>query len=417
MMQRLRGDLPAAEAPALEGHLKACASCREEIEAFGEIFALTAMDRDAALPDTERLLASSLDALPRRRPVLRAAVLVIALSLLGVLALKFFDRKSPAVTEHLVLVQGGRFDMGDPFREGRRDEVPVHPVTLADFYLAKYEVTLEAFSAFMEETGYTTSSENPVDREAQEKIMKRLEEKERFDEEAYRLAMELISYGGCYKWDPDTEAFEYLLDCNWRTPHFDQGRRDPVVCVSWIDAINFCNWRSRKAGLAEAYDLETGALLDRNGEVTTDVTRVEGFRLPTEAEWEYAAREGGRTVRFGNGRNLALAEEINFNASRGGFDYARTGVYRKRTLPVGSFAPNALGLHDMSGNAWEWCTDCYQPYTDDKRANPIQVRGDRRVVRGGRWGGDAQGARVFARDHFEPNNRCNNSGFRLARSK
>ena len=342
---------------------------------------------------------------------------MIAMSIVAVLALEFFEGKSPVTTQHLVLVQGGRFTMGDLFQEGRRDEVPAHPVTLADFYLGKFEVTVEEFSAFMEETGYLTSSERPVDREAQEKIMKRLEEKARFDEEAHRLAMELIAYGGCFKWDPDRETFDYLLDCNWRTPHFEQSSRDPVVCVSWVDATRFCNWRSRKAGLPVAYDPETGALLDGNGEVTGDVTKVEGFRLPTEAEWEFAARERGKEVRFGNGRDLALAEEINFDASRGGFDYARTGTYRQRTSPVGSFEPNALGLHDMSGNAWEWCTDCYGPYTGRDRTDPVTVSGDRRVVRGGRWGGDAKSARVFARDHFEPINRCNNSGFRLARSK
>jgi formylglycine-generating enzyme required for sulfatase activity len=142
--------------------------------------------------------------------------------------------------------------------------------------------------------------------------------------------------------------------------------------------------------------------LDENAEPTTDVSKVEGFRLPTEAEWEYAAREGGRKVRFGNGKDTARTSEINLNA--------------KRTMPVGSYQPNSLGLYDMSGNAWEWVSDTYAKYQSTDQVNPYVTAGKERMLRGGMWSGDASEARVFRRTRWPRNDRCNNSGFRIARS-
>jgi formylglycine-generating enzyme required for sulfatase activity len=291
----------------------------------------------------------------------------------------------------MVLIAGGTFEMGDTFQdnpEAWAKETPVHTVTLAGFRLARYEVTVEQFRAFVEATGHLSDAEKE---------------------------------GGAsawVTWDNDTKSSfaPWAAGMNWRKPGFAQSDADPVVCISWADAIAYCNWLSQRENLPPAYDTKTGDLLDEAGKPVKDVLAVRGYRLPTEAEWEYAAREKGRKVRFGNGKEVARAQEINFYASQGAYTYSEKGNYRKTTMPVGSFSPNALGLFDMSGNAWEWCGDCYTNYPQVSVDNPYVSSGPHRILRGGRWGGNAKEIRASAR-HFEgPTLRCNNSGFRVARS-
>jgi formylglycine-generating enzyme required for sulfatase activity len=294
------------------------------------------------------------------------------------------DGRSTGTTD-MVLIAGGTFMMGDIFDEGAPRESPVHRVTLGEFYLGNYEITAEAFERFVDDTGYVTSAQD----------------------------------GGAFCLDADTGAFQVDPACNWRNPGFEQDGRHPVTCVSWVDAARYCNWLSRKSELPPAYDEATGDLLDANGVVTNDITRVRGFRLPTEAEWEYAARGGGKTIRFGNGRNIARSSEINFDAGSGEYDYAEKGRYRKQTMPVGSFKPNDLGLYDMAGNVWEWCSDFVGTYGNDDLVNPYNTTGmqSRRAARGGRWGGSARELRVSARMGWTADDRCNNIGFRVARTK
>ena len=154
----------------------------------------------------------------------------------------------------------------------------------------------------------------------------------------------------------------------------------PVVNVSWGDAETFCTWLSQESGLE--------------------------IRLPTEAEWEYAAREGGRKVRFGNGEELADPAEINFSgSSEHEKPYALTGANRRQTLPVATFSPNALGFHDMSGNVWEWCADWYdreyyrQNVSQNPRGAEISIY---RVIRGGSWDTGPASARCSARGAYTP---------------
>jgi formylglycine-generating enzyme required for sulfatase activity len=324
-----------------------------------------------------------------RRPS-RACILALATSLLAA------DDGKPTGMDDMVLIAAGTFLMGDILEEGPARESPVHRVSLTDFYLNRYEVTVEAFRRFVEETGYVTSAESPAGRG-------------RPGNEGE----------GAFCLDPDTGAFEVKPEASWRRPGLEQDDRHPVTCVSWDDAASYCNWLNGKANLPPAYDVATGALLDETGAVTRDITRVRGFRLPTEAEWEYAARGGGKTVRYGNGRNIARSSEINFNPGVG--DSAPSGdeQFRKGTVRVGSFRSNDLGLYDMAGNVWEWCSDFVGPYGTEAQVNPYCTSGPqaRRAARGGRWGGGADELRVSTRMGWASHERCNNIGFRVARSK
>lgn len=352
----------------------------------------------------------------RRKPLI--PVLVVLLS--AAIAPVAFAAEQPSVMEHMVLVPGGVFNMGDVFAEGNKNETPVHEVELSDFYIGKFEVTVAQYNTFVDETGYLTRAERFDSREKQQDRYDRLVAKamagER-DEEFKTLAAEFLESGGCHFWQPDPGRFDFSVDCNWRTPLVDQTDNDPVVCLAWVDAASYCNWLSAKEGLPPAYDVDTGELLDEAGKPTDDVTAVRGYRLPTEAEWEYAAREGGKEVRFGNGSNTARAEEINFDAARGDYPFSVEGEYSGGTTPVASYPANALGLFDMSGNAWEWCSDFYAGYAAEARSDLATNSGAAKILRGGRFGGDAKEARVFTRTPYESINRCNASGFRLAKSR
>jgi formylglycine-generating enzyme required for sulfatase activity len=327
------------------------------------------------------------------------------------------EEKGDEIPPNMVFVEGGTFMMGDVFGDGEENERPVHDVTLSGFYISTYEVTVGEFKKFVQETGYKTSAEAPANPDAGKKMMERATSGELTPEEIKELKKEMLLMGGAGYWDAEKRQWTgYNPNTNWRNPGFEQTDDDPVVAVSVDDAMHYCNWLSLKAGLPVAYNPETGDLLDKDGDPTLDITVVRGYRLPTEAEWEYAAREGGNKVRFGNGKNIAKSSEINFLADQGEYEYLELGEYRMGTIPVGSFPPNSLGLYDMSGNAWEWAGGGYARYGGEPQVNPCTADSDKHALRGGRWGGDAFEARVFHRSGWVRNDRCNNSGFRVARS-
>ncbi len=317
----------------------------------------------------------------------------------------------------MILIPGGTFAMGDPFGEGSDNERPVHEVRLSDFYLAPHEVTVGEFRQFVEAADHVTSAENAVDEAATAEIMKSVMTVQGDRTKLADLHRRILEYGGAGHWNAEARRWEgYNPHTNWRNPGFEQADDHPVVAVSWDDAITYCNWLSRAAGLPPAYDLPTGAILDGHGHPADTVGAVRGYRLPTEAEWEYAARERGCDVRFGNGRNVAQSSEINFRGDNGGYAFLARGEYRKRTVPVGSFAPNGLGLFDMSGNAWEWVSDNYAEYGVDPLSDPYVMAGDKRILRGGGWGHDAVEIRATHRSAWPRNDRCNQSGFRIAKT-
>lgn len=318
---------------------------------------------------------------------------------------------------NMIQIAGGAFQMGDMFDEGAEDERPVHKVSVNNFYLNKYEVTVVEFRAFVKATGYQTSAERPQNDEAKKEIMMRFQSPDLTDTERLQLHEEFLTHGGAGYWDAKARKWSgYNSGTTWKNPGIKQSDSHPVLAISPDDAKQYCNWLSMQEGLPVAYDLESGGIIDKDGNSTTDITKVVGYRLPTEAEWEYAAREGGRELRFGNGKNIARSSEINFRGDEGQYDYLELDGYAGTTTPVGSFPPNALGLYDMSGNAWEWASDKYAPYSASDQVNPYVLSGGMHAARGGRWGGDAFETRVFHRDAYPRNDRCNNTGFRIARS-
>ncbi|HRK27095.1 MAG TPA: SUMF1/EgtB/PvdO family nonheme iron enzyme [Chitinophagales bacterium] len=206
-----------------------------------------------------------------------------------------------------------------------------------------------------------------------------------------------VTVGDFYmgKYEVTFEEYDLFCEATGREKPSDQGwgrGKRPVINVSWHDAVAYCEWASRTSG--------------------------KKYRLPTEAEWEYAAREGGKKVRFGNGKDIIDPAEANFDGSESyKKSYSRTGTYREKTVAVGSFKPNALGIYDMAGNVWEWCSDWYAAdyYQNSPRNNPQgPASGSIRVLRGGSWTYCAVCCRVSYRDYITPTIRDDCYGFRVA---
>ena len=160
-------------------------------------------------------------------------------------------------------------------------------------------------------------------------------------------------------------------------------RKKPVVDVSWVDAIHFCNLLSRKAGLPECYSF------DPTGEVSCD-WELDGYRLPSEAEWEYACRAGSTAVRYGELGEIAWYR-----------DNSGQSLHQ-----VGTRKSNDWGLYDMIGNVWEWCWDIYD----------AKVYGPYRVFRGGGWCDAPRACRASCRRKSHPTFHIDDLGFRLART-
>ncbi|MHB9294033.1 putative Serine/threonine-protein kinase Pkn1 [Hollandina sp. SP2] len=173
----------------------------------------------------------------------------------------------------------------------------------------------------------------------------------------------------------------------------------PVEMVSWYEAIEYCNKRSIKEGLTPAYQ--------GSGDNMVCNFRANGYRLPTEAEWEYTAKEGnkgGLTYEYSGSNNL---EAVGWYTDNSG----------SKTHTVGTKQPNTLGLYDMSGNVWEWCWDWYGSYSSGSQTDPRgPASGSHRVLRGGSWSYGARNLRSAYRYFNGPSNRRYNIGIRLVRS-
>ena len=261
--------------------------------------------------------------------------------------------KNLEMPDNMQFVQGGTFQMGSD--DGKSNEKPVHSVTISSFYMGTYEVTVAEFKAFVDATGYRTDADKDG------------------------------------RSDVYTTTFMAQTGVNWKYDTRGNLRpsseyNHPVVHISWNDATEYCKWLSKKTGKT--------------------------YRLPTEAEWEYAAGGGSINRKKWSGTSdiNSLEKYANCNGNQDGF---------ATTAPVGSQQPNTLGLYDMSGNAWEWCSDLYDSnyYEDSTSSNPIgPTLGSNRVRRGGSWFNNSQDCRVTGRDYNAPGNRNIDFGFRLART-
>jgi formylglycine-generating enzyme required for sulfatase activity len=306
-----------------------------------------------------------------KQMLLLSAAVVFVATALGLLDLNASDGlpTKPGYVFHecpdcpeMVVIPAGSFTMGSSESEkdwaahhgaspqSVADETPQHQVALRSFALGKYDVTRAEYAAFVRETGYP-----PGD--------------------------------GCgkdsFKWNKQPEL-------NWKSPGFDQSDRDPVVCVNWNDARAYVSWLNRKVSGSTS----------NNGNGP--------YRLPTEAEWEYAAR-AGTTTRFWWGDDDAGATDHAWfkNNSAG------------HSRPVGLKPANAFGLYDIVGNVWQWTEDCYAdtyanaPTDSSAAENP---RGCMRVDRGSCWLYPTWLLRSATRERNPADFRDVIMGFRVART-
>lgn len=274
-----------------------------------------------------------------------------------------------------VTVPGGTFRMGDGAGNGQKDERPVHEVRVATFRMGRHEVTLGEFRRFVAATGYRTDAERGVGHE------------------------------GCYgRRAPDGAPWDtgrgWITGLTWQSPGYPVTERHPVACVSWNDAQAYVEWLSRSSG--------------------------HRFRLPSEAEWEYAARAGSTTTypwgedanagcRQANGRDLTPWPDGGHWDERMACDDGHFAP-----APVGSYAANRHGLTEMIGNLSEWVQDCrHDDYVGAPADGSAWIDGDcsQHLVRGGTFVYGPPGLRVANRVWNEPWYRVWYQGFRVVEER
>jgi formylglycine-generating enzyme required for sulfatase activity len=221
-----------------------------------------------------------------------------------------------------------------------------------------------------------------------------------FDEVLHQVTVSSFFLG---KYEVTQDEYQKIMNTD---PSNFKGKELPVESISWYDAILFCNKLSQNHGLTPVYEVKgTGVMWDRN---------ADGYRLPTEAEWEYACRAGTSTP-YNTGINITT-EQANYD---GTYPYNNNaqGAFHEKTMPVGSYPANAWGLYDMHGNVFEWCWDWYANYVRGEQTDPTgPVSGTFRIIRGGSWVNGGSTLRSSCRGIFISGDGNERIGFRLARN-
>ena len=305
--------------------------------------------------------------------------------------------------DKMVWIEGGTFMMGADNKQGRQDEYPKHAVKLNGFFMDVTEVTNNQFAAFVKATGYLTTAEKDVQWDDLKKQLPNGTPKPS-DDELKAASLVFVPTTEAVNLQDYSQWWRWVHGASWQHPTGPEsdtvGRGNfPVVHISWDDANAYCKWA--------------------------------GKRLPTEAEWEYAARGGKQNQIYTWGNDNVDSGETKCNYWQGEFPYNnnnRDGF--KLAAPVASFAPNGYGLYDMAGNVWEWCADLYNnKYYDEaaqlklavnpkgplKSYDPDEPLVAKRVMRGGSFlcnESYCSGYRVAARMKSSPDSGLEHLGFR-----
>jgi formylglycine-generating enzyme required for sulfatase activity len=273
----------------------------------------------------------------------------------------------------MALIPAGSFTMGNCMSssEGFSDELPLHTVYVSAFYMDTYLVTKSL-------------------------------------------------------WDT---VYEWAIAHGYSFDYAGSGKASthPVQTIDWYDCVKWCNARSEKEGKTPAYYTDAGlSVRYRTGQGAPYVGWSSGYRLPTEAEWEKAARGGASGQRFPWGNTISWSQANYYSYWSGstpyypydvnptsGFNPAWTSGGYPYTTAVGAFAANGYGLYDMAGNVWQWCWDWYDAYSSNSQTDPWgPASGSYRVFRGGGWGYDAIYCRAAYRISLYPSNSDDDIGFR-----
>jgi surface protein len=299
----------------------------------------------------------------------------------------------PCPPPTMVYIPGGEFEMGDHFDEGYSDELPVHAVLVDEFFMGRYEITNQQYCDYLNSAlagGSIYLSNNVV-------------------------------YGtgndqGYCNTSPGSSYSQIVYSSGVFTVNTKDGRdmsNDPMVQVSWYAAAAYCNWRSSEQGKESCYNLSTWQC---------DFSK-RGYRLATEAEWEYAARGGNHSPYYrypwGDSIDGSMANYWDSGDPYETGDFPWTtpaGYYDASQIPAGSDMANGYGLYDMTGNVWEWCNDWYDEnyYDVSPYDNPTgPAGGSYRIFRGGGWGSLASYCRAAYRFNDSPAGRYSIVGFRI----